>query len=212
MKNLLKFTVIMLLWTGICTTKSWCRDHNNTVSFTKNDTMFLLASNGKTLPILVDVNPDKGIERAINDLRNDFELVTQTKPELIRQLPASGNLIFAGEIGKSHFIDVLVQSKKIDVTSLRGKRERYMIQTVLNPFDGVDEALIIVGSDKRGTIYGIYELSEQIGVSPWYWWADVPVKKYENISIKRGTYENQEPAVTYRGIFINDEAPAYQGW
>ncbi|MDR2058355.1 MAG: glycosyl hydrolase 115 family protein [Dysgonamonadaceae bacterium] len=212
MKNLLKFIVIMLLWTNICTVKSWCRDHNNIVSFTKNDTVFLLTSDGKTLPILIDVNIDKGIERAINDLLNDFERVIQTKPALIRQLPASGNIVLAGEVGTSSFIDALIKSKKLDVSSLHNKRETYIIQTISNPFDGIDEALVIAGSDKRGTIYGIYELSRQIGVSPWYWWADVPVMHRENLYVKRGKYTDGEPAVRWRGIFINDEAPAFQGW
>ncbi|MDR2126675.1 MAG: glycosyl hydrolase 115 family protein [Prevotellaceae bacterium] len=212
MKNLLKFIVIMLLWTNISATPSWCRDHNGIVSFAKNDAMFSLTSDGKTLPILIDANASKGIERAINDLLNDFERVTQAKPKLLKQLPASGNIILAGELGKSQFIDVLIQSNKLDVNSLRDKREKYIIQVISNPFDGIDEALVIVGSDKRGTVYGIYELSEQIGVSPWYWWADVPVQQHDNISLKRGTYSNGEPAVRYRGIFINDEAPAFQGW
>ena len=83
---------------------------------------------------------------------------------------------------------------------------------VKNPADGVGEALVIAGSDRRGTIYGIYELSEQIGVSPWYDWADVPVVHREDLSIKRGTYTAGEPAVKYRGIFLNDEAPCLTGW
>src|SRR5690606_2334172 len=76
----------------------------------------------------------------------------------------------------------------------------------------IDEALVIAGSDKRGTIYGIYELSRQIGVSPWYYWADVPARKSKNIYIKRGIYTAGEPAVEYRGIFINDEEPALGNW
>ena len=72
--------------------------------------------------------------------------------------------------------------------------------------------MVIAGSDKRGTVYGIYELSRQIGVSPWYYWADVPIRKSENIYIKREVYTAGEPAVTYRGIFLNDEEPALGGW
>lgn len=72
--------------------------------------------------------------------------------------------------------------------------------------------MVIIGSDRRGTIYGIYELSEQIGVSPWYWWADVPIRKQQNVYVKPGQYTDGEPAVTYRGIFLNDEAPCLTGW
>jgi hypothetical protein len=77
---------------------------------------------------------------------------------------------------------------------------------------GVSSALIIAGSDKRGAIYGVYDLSEQIGVSPWYWWADVPVRHQEALFVKPGRYVQGEPAVRYRGIFLNDEAPALSGW
>lgn len=70
----------------------------------------------------------------------------------------------------------------------------------------------ITGSDRRGTIYGIYELSRQIGVSPWYWWADAPIAKHPYIYVKAGDYTDGEPAVKYRGIFINDESPSFTGW
>ena len=83
---------------------------------------------------------------------------------------------------------------------------------VRNPAPGVDEALVVAGSDRRGTVYGIYELSEQIGVSPWYDWADAPVARHADVSIERGRYTAGEPAVEYRGIFLNDEAPCLTGW
>ena len=82
-----------------------------------------------------------------------------------------------------------------------------MIQVVPNPLPGVDSALVIGGSDKRGTIYGIYDLSEQIGVSPWYWWADVPAQHQDQLFVKAGRFVQGPPAVKYRGIFLNDEAP-----
>ena len=77
---------------------------------------------------------------------------------------------------------------------------------------GIRSALVIAGSDKRGTIFGIYDVSEQIGVSPWYWWADVPVPHRAALFIKPGRYIEGEPAVKYRGIFLNDEAPSLTGW
>src|SRR5690606_40992001 len=85
-------------------------------------------------------------------------------------------------------------------------------KTIDNPMPHIERALVIVGSDRRGTIYGIYDLAEQMGVSPWYWWADVPVEKKENVFVIPGTYTLGEPAVQYRGIFLNDEAPALTGW
>ncbi len=92
------------------------------------------------------------------------------------------------------------------------KNEKYVMTVVAAPFAGVEEALVIAGSDRRGTVYGIYELSEQIGVSPWYDWADVPVSHHDNLSMEKGTYTAGEPAVKYRGIFLNDEAPCLTGW
>jgi hypothetical protein len=106
----------------------------------------------------------------------------------------------------------MIQNKKINVEGIAGKWETFLIIVVDNPLPDVDRALIITGSDKRGTIYGIYDLTEKIGVSPWYWWADVPVKKQPDLYIKPVRFSRGEPKVKYRGIFINDEAPALSGW
>jgi hypothetical protein len=106
----------------------------------------------------------------------------------------------------------LVEAGKIDAEVIAGKWECFVITTVDNPLPGIDQALVIAGSDKRGTIFGIYEISEQVGVSPWYWWADVPSKHHENLLIKAGTYVQGPPVVKYRGIFINDEEPCFGPW
>jgi len=98
------------------------------------------------------------------------------------------------------------------VTAIAGKWESFLIQVVPKPLPGVASALIIAGSDKRGTIYGIYDFSDQIGVSPWYWWADVPVQHHDELFVKPGLYVQGPPAVKYRGIFLNDEAPSLTGW
>ena len=99
-----------------------------------------------------------------------------------------------------------------DTSAIAGKWESFLIQAVSKPLPGVASALVIAGSDKRGTIYGIYDLSEQIGVSPWYWWADVPVAHQDALFVKPGRFVEGEPAVKYRGIFLNDEAPSLSGW
>jgi hypothetical protein len=127
-----------------------------------------------------------------------------------KELGAS--VLIIGTLGKSEMIDRLVREHKLDVSGIEGKWESFLIQVVKSPIPGVDTALIIVGSDKRGTIFGIYDLSEQLGVSPWYWWADVPVHHHEEIYVKAGKYLQGPPAVKYRGIFLNDEAPALTGW
>ncbi len=139
--------------------------------------------------ILINSGADKGVLRAVNDLQSDFMKVTGAAPQIVDDINGTKSpLIIIGTIGTNSQIDQLVKSKKINGADLKGKNEKYIIQSVSKPFDGVDEALVIAGSDKRGTIYGIYELSRQIGVSPWYYWADVPVEKKDKICAKRNIY------------------------
>lgn len=162
-------------------------------------------------PLLFDPEDESGIIRAIQNLKSDAEKVTGIAPTLITSPTGSGAVI-VGSVGNSRWIGELIRTGKMDVSQLKGKREKYIITTLQHPFPGMKEAVVIAGSDLRGTIYGIYELSRQMGVSPWYWWADVPVQKREQICIKQGVFTDGEPAVRYRGIFLNDEAPALSGW
>ncbi|WP_069960922.1 glycosyl hydrolase 115 family protein [Lacunisphaera limnophila] len=139
--------------------------------------------------------------------------MTGRKPELQSGQPGAASVaVLIGTVGRSSLIDGLVAAGKLDVTAIRGKWEAFVIETVEQPFPGVERALVIAGSDKRGTIYGIYEISEQIGVSPWYWWADVPVKKSAELFLAPGRTVVDSPVVQYRGLFLNDEAPALTGW
>ncbi|MDR1783684.1 MAG: glycosyl hydrolase 115 family protein [Dysgonamonadaceae bacterium] len=173
----------------------------------KESSYFAIIEKGIPIRVIGDENDFKGVLRAVSDLKDDLKRVSGN-------LPASTGktAIIAGTVGKSVVIDKLLKENKISASELAGKREKYIITLVSNPADGVEKAIVIAGSDKRGTIYGIYELSQQIGVSPWYWWADVPVVHKDNLYFKPGVYTEGEPQVTYRGIFINDEAPAFQGW
>lgn len=162
--------------------------------------------------LLANASLDSGVMRAVYNLQSDFEKVTGNSPSLYHQYSqGTSPVIIIGMLGNP-LIDDLIKQKKIDGKQLKGKNEKFIITAVSNPFKGVLEAVVIAGSDKRGTIYGIYELSRQIGVSPWHYWADVPVKKNENIYFIKGLYTDGEPAVAYRGIFLNDEAPALSGW
>jgi hypothetical protein len=121
-------------------------------------------------------------------------------------------IVIAGTVGKSSLIQSLVQSGKINVDSIRGQWESYRIQLVSNPLEGVSSAVVIAGADKRGSIYGIYDISEQIGVSPWYWWADVPAMPQQSIYVQNVTKVQPSPSVKYRGFFLNDEQPALTNW
>ncbi|MDJ1479479.1 glycosyl hydrolase 115 family protein [Cytophagaceae bacterium YF14B1] len=174
---------------------------------------FLLSASGKSTSLLVSSQDYPGVIRAAKNLQADIKLVTQTEPDFITdKITNQKTIVIAGTLGKSPLIDQLVQSHKLDVAALTGKWEMFKTQIIDNPFPNVTQALVIVGSDKRGTIYGIYDLSAQIGVSPWYWWADVPVAQKKELYILPGVHSAGEPKVKYRGIFINDEAPALSGW
>lgn len=174
---------------------------------------FAILISGEAVPILVASAEHAGVLYAVKNLQQDILAVTDKRPELVLdKLPKSKTIILAGTIGKNSFIDQLITSKKLDVSDVTGKWETYIIHVIEKPFKGIDRALVVVGSDKRGTIFGIYEISKQIGVSPWNWWADVTPAKNKNVSISTTRQYSGEPAVKYRGIFINDEQPALGGW
>ena len=170
---------------------------------------FVLVEPGVAAPLYVDMNDHAGVVRAVTDLQGDVARVTGLSPSIRHEDKDLGrDVVIIGTIGKSAIVDGLIQSGKLDVTSIAGKWECFVIHPVASPFPGVNSALVIAGSDKRGTIYGIYDLSEQIGVSPWYWWADVPVAHKDALFVKPGKHLRGPPAVKYRGIFLNDEAPS----
>ena len=164
-------------------------------------------------PVFMDAADHPGVLRAAADLCSDFARVGGRKPALnTRDRPRGDTVVIAGTLGRSAWIDQLVLAGKLSTADLAGKWESFVMVTVEAPLPGVARALVIAGSDKRGTIYGFYELSEQLGVSPWYWWADVPPKQRAEAYVRPGRYASGEPVVRYRGIFLNDEAPCLTGW
>lgn len=168
---------------------------------------------GGVVPIFVDAGDLPGVRRAAADLAADIGRVTGTDAKILNDRPAlPERIILVGALGHSPLIDQLAASGKLDVAAIRGRWESFTLQTIANPLPGVKEALVIAGSDKRGTVYGIYDLSRTIGVSPWYWWADVPVTRQSHLRVVYGRYVQGPPAVKYRGIFLNDEAPCLSGW
>ena len=180
------------------------------IVFSRTDAGFPIVDNGKPCPILVDSNEEKGILIAVETLQEDFLRVSGTKAEAVNS-PTDKMYILIGST-QSPYIQKLFKTGKLNKKELEGKNEKYIIQVVDQPLEGIERALVIAGSDMRGTIYGIYELSEQMGVSPWYWWMDVPTTKQTQVYAQTGTYTDGEPAVKYRGIFLNDEAPCLTGW
>lgn len=174
------------------------------ISFSEDGSGFKIADGQSAASIYVDTNDWTGVKRAARSLCSDIEKVSGQLPQLSDTKPATGSIII-GTIGKSKYIDDLVKNNKIDVSGIDGRWESFLIETV-------DGNLVIAGSDKRGTIYGVYDLAEKIGVSPWYYWADVPVQKHDNLYVKEGRYVMPSPKVKYRGIFLNDEAPCLTSW
>ena len=176
------------------------------VKFAAAPGAFQLAKDGASAKILVDAADWAGVIRAAKDLGDDVGKVTGKASEVVTDAGSveKGSVV-VGTIGKSKLIDSLIADGKIDVSKIEGQWESFLIQTV-------DGNLVVAGSDKRGTIFGIYDISEKIGVSPWYWWADVPAKKHDALFIAAGTYVQGPPKVKYRGIFINDEEPAFGPW
>ena len=169
------------------------------VSFKQGD--LLINANDK-VEIYMDANDCRGVSYAANALVRDISKVSGSQATITSNRKAT---ILVGTIGHSAAIDQLIKQKRINGNLLKGKREKFIITVV-------DNQLVIAGSDRRGTIYGIYELSQQMGVSPWYDWADVPVEHHDSIFANKGIYTDGEPAVRYRGIFLNDEAPCLTSW
>ncbi|RHW17516.1 hypothetical protein D1610_10915 [Sphingomonas gilva] len=141
---------------------------------------------------------------AADDLRRDLAAVTGRT--------TGGGQIWAGTIGRNAAIDRLIASGKLDAKRLRGAWESFVIATVEHPAPGVPRALVIAGSDRRGTAFGIYELSRAIGVSPWRWWADVTPLNQPELHVRAGTQRFGPPSVKYRGIFLNDEDWGLHPW
>jgi hypothetical protein len=177
---------------------------------------FPLVQGQQTATLYVDSADWPGVVRAAGDLQADIERVTNRKPAITGDNKGlTRNMVIIGTIGRSPVIDQLIRAKKIDAGGTSGKWESFLLQTVADPLPGVSSALVIAGSDKRGTIYGIYDLSEQIGVSPWYWWSDVTPEHKDALFInpgKSGKFQQGEPSVKYRGIFFNDEKPDLDYW
>lgn len=175
------------------------------VAFEVKDGAFRIAGEGVAAPVYVDTADWAGVLRAAGDLCADIERVTGIQPQSISNGEAPQGAIVVGTLGRCGIIDQYVAEGKLDASEVAGKWESFVIANV-------DGNLVVAGSDKRGTIYGIYDISEKIGVSPWYYWADVPVSKHDALYFDNGVYVMPEPKVKYRGIFINDEWPSFGGW
>ena len=179
---------------------------------------FGLVRAGKPAAVVVEAGADPALQHLGRSFSADLERVSGRPVALLNGLAAAPReVVVIAELGRSAVVDGLLARGKLGpadvkgLTGLKGEWEAYRQVVVDKPFPGVDRALLIVGSDRRGAVFGGYDLSARIGVSPWHWWADVPVARRANVFVTAGA-RGDRPGVKYRGIFINDEAPALSTW
>ena len=174
-------------------------------------TKFSLVNKNEVASICYDSNDFLVVKKTADLFAKDVYNVAGVRPELQTKI-AGKNVVVIGTIQKSKLIKNLVEKGKIDISPIENSWERYIIKTIDKPYPGVEKALVIAGSDRRGAAYGLLSVSERIGVSPWYWWADVPVKKQKNLVLDIPDFISQTPSVRYRGIFLNDEDWGLTPW
>ena len=182
-------------------------------SYNSESTTFWIVSKNLSVPILYDQNDADVIRICAEALVNDIKLITDISPALETSLRADiDNAIIIGTLGKSKPIDTITKTGKLSVKTIEGKWESFIIQIVDNPLAGINKALVICGSDPRGTAFGIFELSKRLGVSPWVYWADVIPAKQKNLNVAIDKIIMGPPSVKYRGIFLNDEDWGLKPW
>jgi hypothetical protein len=205
-KNILTLVVTWLLSMTAVAQQEVC------VGTTATDGSIVLAAGSQTAPIVVSNGDAEVVTTVAQCLVEDVKAVTGKTLQVKTSIVAGEQSIIAGTIGQSTLIDQLAAAGKIDANSVAGKWEVYGLQMVDNPVEGVDRALVVYGSTPRGTAYGLLELSRQMGVSPYIWWADVKPAHKDALYISGEKTISKEPSVRYRGIFINDEDFALQPW
>ena len=171
----------------------------------QGEDVFPVVTSASKSVVCYDRSDEESVKKTVKLFVEDVERVTGKQLELKEKMPSGKDVILVGMIGKNKYINQLVAQGKLDISSIKNGWEQYVITIINNPFAGVGKALVIAGCDRRGTSYGLFSVSEAIGVSPWYWWADAPVVKKKELRLQVNTIVSKEPSVKYRGIFINDE-------
>jgi len=203
----------VLLACAILGTSGYSLGGDNYVVFTRIRGSFPLASRGTPVPLCAARGEYPGVVRALGSFAGDLGRVTGNSPLLLRELPQrAASIVIAGTLGHSPLIDSLAASGRLDVRGVAGQWESYVIMQVCRPAPGIGSALVVAGSDRRGTMYALFDIAERMGVSPWYWWADVPAARHTTLAILPGRHAQGPPAVRYRGLFLNDEAPDLTNW
>lgn len=203
---------IGLFFSAGCLTEAFACDAPATACATAAPSGFDLIRNSRPAAILIDPDADSAVRHVAARFREDLARVSGNEAELLHDVSSVRSpVVVIGVLNESRLIDGLVAQGKFDAAGLEGSWEAFRIAVVNDPWPGVGKALVIAGSDRRGAVFGTYDVSEDIGVSPWYWFADVPVPQKRQVSITAGQ-RMEKPGVRYRGFFINDEDPALSGW
>ena len=202
-KRLLSMLLVLVLVAGLVPITVTTTKVQGGVSTTGSSNDFPIVANGTAATIWVDSKEDTTVQRVVTDFQADVNRVTGKTPTISKSTTApSGPVVYIGTMDDSTLIKNLISSGKIttsEVNAIKNKWEAYLIKVVDN------KTMVILGSDDRGAIFGTYEISEQMGVSPWYYFADVPIQTKTNVYMPAGTSITDKPDVKYRGIFINDE-------
>ena len=205
MKHL--FIILFLL----CGLSAFAQPKVNDKPATSTD--FPLCANGKPCDIYISSEDFEVVKKTAALFAEDIARVTGVKGQVSVKNPTEGkNIVVIGTLGHNRFIDEMVKQKKLDVSAIRHGWEQYVLKTINQPTENIDRVLIIAGCDRRGTAYGTFALSEAMGVSPLYWWSDVPVKRHDALYVEAIDYASKAPSIKYRGIFINDEGWGITPW
>lgn len=204
MKEKLVLTVLCLM-AVLCTSAQG-------VFITEQKGDFPIVTPQATATFVVDANDAQVVTTVANAVAGDIKLVTGKQPTVTNALARGQYPVIAGTLGKSKFIDQLAGKKLIDADAIKGKWESFGMQIVSNPQKGISKALVVYGSDPRGTAYGIFEISRRAGVSPYVWWADVTPAHKSQLWANGTKFLSKEPSVKFRGMFINDEDWGLMPW
>lgn len=205
-KIALELFIYLFLFTVFGTVNSFGQVVKPAISYEPNDEWFSLVTSDKSTSIYIDDTDYKVVATAARHFADDIKMVTSQEITIsTSEKNIAEYAVIIGTIGRNRQIDKIIENKKLDVTSIEGKWESCIIATIEQPLPGIRKALVIAGSDRRGTAYGVFTLSEAMGVSPWYWWADVHPTKRKQLFVEPGIFIQGPPSVKYRGIFINDE-------
>lgn len=174
---------------------------------------YMVSEKDKSIPLIVEKTGFEGVRKIALKSAEDMEMVIGTRPQVLDDYNGFKEIILFATIGRSCLLSMLEKDGKIDLSMVEGHREVYGIYFIENPFKNVEKALVVAGSDKLGTIYGIFTLSEKFGISPLIYWGDATVKYTRSITFSKDMEEiSGEPSVKYRGFFINDEWPCFGSW